>query len=167
MFVISALSEITKSEQEAPTHNTRKIKELLDVQNVLIVFREPSKAIAAWHEYRIDHQNKKELDQDIDFFIRFYSFAIANKDEITFLDFDKFTSNIGYLFEKLSFNLDTEVTYDLIAAKMETVGLSINHLPNKDRYKNRALLEKKIKAHKKHQELINLYAELKKLDSGI
>jgi hypothetical protein len=78
---------------------------------IMVPFRNPLDAIASWHRYPSDGI----LEEDIAYYIRFYSYVLDNLDKIVFMDFDLFTKDLEYIKSKVMDNfgiLTQEVVTD-------------------------------------------------------
>lgn len=64
---------------------------------IIVTFRNPSNAIASWHNY----PSEGNLESDVQYYIRFYSFVLNNLNKVVLMDFDYFTKNINYIKNKV------------------------------------------------------------------
>lgn len=94
----------------SPRHTVWEIKNELQKGNeVVIVFRNPLDSISSWSLYRQErifpiedmNWNDMTINDDIKFYLRFYNEMIALKEDVIFMDFDKFIADSSYIETKI------------------------------------------------------------------
>lgn len=127
--------------------------------HLFIPFRNPLDCIASWHYY----PSNGELEADIRYYVRFTNAVLENLDKVTLMDFNKFTTNLDYIKDKVknSLNIDpianpTDSDIKLLMVDNEkTINLPVNNKEQLDAIKAN-LLEMT-----QFQECLDLYHSLK------
>ena len=72
----------------------------------MVPFRNPLDSIPSWQKF----PSGGCLEEDVKFYIRFYSAVLTNLHKIVLMDFESFTKDIEYIKNKVSktFNLDSK-----------------------------------------------------------
>jgi hypothetical protein len=77
-------------------------------EKIMVSFRKPIDSIASWHRY----PSNGELEHDIQYYIRFYSYVLNNLNKTVLMDFDLFTQDLEYVKSKVLYNFD--ISTDLL-----------------------------------------------------
>ena len=87
-----------------PTHSFDKFEETGYTVFLFAPFRNPLDAISSWNTFKkisFDKSLKTNLELDIEDYISFNSYLLANINKITLLDFDNFTIDLSYISKKV------------------------------------------------------------------
>ena len=145
--------------QNKPNINFHTVIAMEKYLKIMVPFRNPIDAISSWNYYPSGHS----LNEDIKYYVRFYKAALEAKNVI-FADFDKFTTDLDYIKQLVSFNfgpvLFHETSINNIKASMKSENKFLN-LPDD----NRQILIDEIKSNlikiPELQECIDLYNQIK------
>jgi hypothetical protein len=95
-------------------------------KKIMVPFRNPIDCIASWHKY----PSSGELELDIKYYIRLYSFVLNNLNKVVLMDFDLFTNDLEYIktkvFENFGLTTAQNVTDSQIKEAMLTNGRERN-----------------------------------------
>lgn len=112
--------------QEQVNWNRHTVASLEEANKIIVPFRNPIDSISSWHK----SSSGGQINEDIAFYVRFYSAVLENANKIVFMDFDYFTKDIEYIKNKVSktFNLDSkqDITNFEIKEKMLMNGKNQN-----------------------------------------
>jgi hypothetical protein len=126
---------------------------------IMVPFRNPIDAIASWHKYPSDGV----LEEDIAYYIRFYSYVLDNLNKVVLMDFDKFIQDLEYIKSQVSINYnlktDRSITNDEIKMAMLVNGKEIN-LPRNNKLEL-DLIKDKLRSMQEFQECVEIYGKLK------
>ena len=177
MFLYSSLSSIYGvDEVDRPTHTILKLEENVSAENNIVVpFRTPDKCIASWALYRDTifpdhlHNVKFSIDDHISFYIRYMSECLNIKDNVLFLDFSKFTTNLDYLknaiFDRYQIFLDSSLSVLDIESQMNENGLYL-HLPSDNTEELEAYRQIVIE-NSRYDQVLDIYNQIKSIEEGI
>lgn len=126
----------------------------------LVTVRNPFDAIASWNNFSVLDNS---LLDDVKFWKRYYSYVVENPEFITLLDFDKFTTDLGYLVAKAGQEPIATVTLADVKAHMATNSKDATHLPNPDRAEVVAAIKSELEVMPEFLELLPIYEQLKAL----
>jgi hypothetical protein len=146
---------------ESANLNRHSVVSIEKSVKIMVPFRNPLDAIVSWHKYPSDGI----LEEDIAYYIRFYSYVLENLPKVVLMDFDLFTQEIDYIKSKVrdNFGISTEetVTDSQIKETMINNHKDLN-LPrnNKDELDEVKLLLKRMP---NFEHCLNLYVRLKEL----
>jgi hypothetical protein len=139
------------------------VRFLQENENVLVTFRNPLDAIASWHYFQVERHRGPDLLADIAFWKRYYTYVVGNPENLTLLDFDKFTVDLDYLVAKVGQEPVATVTIDDVKAHMATNEKDQTHLPTAERDAATAAIKAELETMPEFQELLPLYEQLKAL----
>lgn len=145
--------------QEEVNYNRHTVV-AIDLSNkILVPFRNPVDAIASWHLYPIE----STIEQDINFYIRFYSSVLERQNKVILMDFDKFTADIDYIkdqvFKNFSLSTNRYVADENVKEAMLANDKHIN-LPRNNKEELQAVKEL-ISNTEGFDKCLELYAQLK------
>lgn len=157
-YLNQALNLLYYPEQEV-NWNRHTVVAIEKANKIMVTFRHPSDAIASWHKYPSNGQ----LEEDIRFYVRFYSSVLDNLNKIVLMDFDYFTKNIDYIKDKIfkNFDIDTSryVTDIQVKEAMLANGKEIN-LPRNNK-EELVLVKNQLQNTTGFDKCLELYAQLK------
>ncbi len=152
-----AINLLYYSEQEC-NFNRHTVVAIEKANRILVTFRNPSDAIASWHIY----PSNGELQDDIKFYIRFYSAVLDNLHKVVLMDFDYFTKDLDYIKDKVFKNFGIEinryVTDAQIKETMLASGKDIN-LPRNNK-EELDLIKQQLQNTVGFDQCLNLYSQL-------
>ena len=125
----------------------------------MVTFRNPADSIASWQKYPSNGQ----LEEDVKFYIRFYSAVLDNLNKVVLMDFEYFTKDIDYIKDKVfkNFGIETNryVTDEQVKQAMLANDKHIN-LPRNNQ-EELALVKEQLKTMPDFDKCLELYAKLK------
>lgn len=128
-------------------------------KKILVPFRNPLDSISSWHSTFSDGS----LEDDIKYYIRFYSHALDNLDKVVLIDFDNFTQDIDYIQSQVLANFGLEsnelVTADLVKKAMLANNKEIN-LPRNNQ-QELALIKSQLESMPELSDCLDIYEKLK------
>ncbi len=96
-----------------PEENTRlnahSVSYMEKHDHLFVPFRNPQDSILSWHNYPSNGQ----LEEDIKYYIRFYSHVMNNLNKVTLMNFDYFTKDLEYIKNKVKGSIGIESVYDV------------------------------------------------------
>lgn len=158
MYLNYALKELYFNEEKVniPWHLTSVIQEM---PKVLVPFRNPLDSIPSWYNY----QKEALLENDIKFYIRFYSATLENLDKVVLMDFDYFTKDIEYIKDKVSKNFGIDTDRSVTDAQVKEAMLAGNkeiNLPRNNQEELNAVKEQ-LANQPLFEKCVELFNELK------
>jgi len=139
--------------------NRHTVVAIENANRIMVTFRNPIDAIASWHKY----PSNRQLEEDVKFYIRFYSAVLDNLDKVVLMDFDYFTKDIDYIKDKVSknFGIDTN-RYVIDAQVKEAILASDKHinLPRNNK-EELTLVKEQLQNTTGFDKCSELYAQLK------
>jgi len=164
VFLNYALKETYYPDLEvlAQTHVTNTFKEY---SYVITPIRNPLDCIASWNQYQENFSYPRDLNADIAYYLRFYSYVIKNPNNIRLLDFDIFTVNIEYITNKITAFTGIELVKKTSLDDIKSAMINDNKASNLPRDTFGALNEIKdrLKEMNSFTECIDVYTYLKLL----
>jgi hypothetical protein len=144
-------------EDEANT-NYHSVSSIEKYDHLFVPFRNPEDCIASWHRYPSGGQ----LQEDIKYYLRFYKAALENLDKITLMDFNKFTTSLEYIKDKVKGSLDLESVANPTDSEIKlamldsgkTINLPVNNKAELD------IIKAQIAEMPELQECLNIYNNL-------
>ena len=112
--------------EENPRLNFHSVSSMGKHDHLFVPFRNPQDCIASWHNYPSNGQ----LEEDIKYYLRFYTAALENLNKLTLMDFNKFTKDLEYIKDKVKSSIDIEGIYDV--SDEEIKGYMLNDKKNKN-----------------------------------
>ena len=145
--------------QENPRLNFHSVSSMEKYDHLFVPFRNPKDCIASWHRY----PSGGHLEEDIKYYLRFYKAALENLDKITLMDFNKFTTSLEYIKDKVKGSLDLDQVANPTDSKIKatmidsekTINLPVNNKAELD------VIKAQIVEIPSFQECIELYDSLK------
>lgn len=157
-YLNQALNLLYYPEQEA-NWNKHTVVAIEKANRIMVTFRNPADSIASWHRYPSGGQQ----EEDMKFYIRFYSAVLENINKVVLMDFDYFTKDINYISDKVfkNFGIETSryVTDSQVKEAMLADGKNIN-LPRNNQEELNAAKEQLI-TQPLFQKCVELFNELK------
>lgn len=139
--------------------NRHTVVAIEKLEKVMVPFRNPKDSIASWHKY----PSNGLLEDDIKYYVRFYSCVLDNLNKVILMDFNNFTQDIEYIKSQVSINYslttDRLITNNEVKMAMLTNGKEIN-LPRNNKAKL-DLIKDKLESIPKFQECVKIYDSLK------
>jgi hypothetical protein len=128
-------------------------------EKIMVPFRNPIDSIASWHKY----PSHGLLEADIQYYVRFYSYALNNLDKIVLMDFDLFTQDLEYIKSRVLDNFGISTNESVTDAQVKEAMLLNNkeiNLPRNNKDELDAI--KSILTNlSEFQECLSIYATLK------
>jgi len=145
--------------EENPRLNFHSVSSIEKYDHLFVPFRNPEDCIASWHKYPSGGQ----LEEDIKYYLRFYRAALENLDKITLMDFNKFTTSLEYIKDKVKGSLDLESVANPTDSEIKlamldsgkTINLPVNNKAELD------IIKAQIAEMPSFQECLELYESLK------
>lgn len=145
--------------EENPRLNFHSVSSMEKFDHLFIPFRNPVDCIGSWHNYPSNGQ----LDADIKYYLRFYRAVLENLHKLTLMDFNKFTTSLDYIKDKVKNSLDIDPVADPTDSQIKlamvddekTINLPLNNKAELDAIKA-SLIEIP-----EFQECLELYDTLK------
>jgi hypothetical protein len=167
-FLNFAFERMYKLNEPPPNYHTVKAIEHFD--KVFVPVRNPLDCIGSWAHYqkyyfkdywnfKIKEITNESINDDINYYLRFYNAAININNKITFLDFDSFTTDLNYLENKTGIKKIRDVDVKAIKLQMSKHDKKINIPTN-----NQEILKQiktQVEQHPQIQECYNLYNKLR------
>jgi uncharacterized protein YqfB (UPF0267 family) len=145
--------------QEQVNWNRHTVASLEEANKIIVPFRNPIDSISSWHKSFSGGQ----INEDIAFYVRFYSAVLENANKIVFMDFDYFTKDIDYIKDKVlkNFGVNTNryITDVEVKEAMLSNGKDMN-LPRSNQ-ENLALIKEQLQNIVGFDRCLGLYAQLK------
>jgi hypothetical protein len=139
--------------------NRHTVVAIEKTNRIMVTFRNPVDAIASWQKY----PSFGKLEEDIKFYIRFYSAVLENLNKTVLMDFDFFTKDIDYIKDKVfkNFGIDTGryVTDTQVKEAMLANGKDIN-LPRSNQEELEAVKQQLVNT-PGFDQCVDLYNKLK------
>ena len=91
---------------ETVNENRHTVIAIEKFDKIMVPFRNPLDSIPSWQKF----PSGGYLEEDVKFYIRFYSAVLTNLHKIVLMDFESFTKDIEYIKNKVlkTFNLDSK-----------------------------------------------------------
>lgn len=145
--------------EEKVNPNKHTVVAIKNANLIMVTFRNPADSIASWHVYPW----QSTLEEDVNFYIRFYSAVLDNLNKIVLMDFDYFTKDLNYIKNKISTNFGIEAVAETTDAKVKEAmlvnGKEIN-LPRNNQEELEAVKIALVET-PEFQTCLDLYAQLK------
>lgn len=157
-YLNHALNLLYYPEQEA-NWNRHTVVAIENANRIMVTFRNPTDAIGSWHKYPSNGQ----LEEDVKFYIRFYSAVLNNFNKIILMDFDYFISNIDYIKDKVFKNFGIDTNRYVTDAQVKEVMLANDkhiNLPRNNQEELSAVKEQ-LPSIDGFDKCLELYAQLK------
>lgn len=139
--------------------NRHTVAAIEKANRIMVTFRNPADSIASWQKY----PSNGHLEEDIRFYIRFYSAVLGSLNKIVLMDFDYFTKDIDYIKDKVfkNFGIETNryATDSQVREAMLANGKDIN-LPRNNK-EELALVKEQLQNTAGFDKCLELYAQLK------
>ena len=139
--------------------NRHTVVAIEKTNRIMVTFRNPADSIASWQKY----PSNGHLEEDVRFYIRFYSAVLDNLNKVVLMDFDYFTKDIDYIKDKVfkNFGIETNryVTDSQVREAMLANGKDIN-LPRNNK-EELALVKEQLQNTAGFDRCLELYAQLK------
>ena len=139
--------------------NRHTVAAIEKANRIMVTFRNPADSIASWQKY----PSNGHLEEDVRFYIRFYSAVLDNLNKVVLMDFDYFTKDIDYIKDKVfkNFGIETNryVTDSQVREAMLANGKDIN-LPRNNK-EELALVKEQLQNTAGFDRCLELYAQLK------
>jgi hypothetical protein len=111
-----------------PNFNYHTVAAIEHFEKVFVPLRNPLDCIGSWAHYqkyyfkdfwdfKLQEITDESINDDISYYLRFYNAAIKMNSKITFLDFDYFTVDLGYIENKTGIEKIRQI--DLEAVKLQ------------------------------------------------
>ena len=145
------------------THVTNTFKENT---HVITPIRNPLDCISSWNLYQENFNYPRDLNKDITYYLRFYSYVLNNLTNILLLDFNVFKTDLDYITNKVfnfvNINPVKKVSLEVVKDTM----IKDNKVDNLPRNNQLFLTEIKNTLQEIPQitECLNLYLELKEME---
>ena len=146
---------------EGVNENRHSVIAIEKATKIMVPFRNPLDSIASWHKY----PSHGRLEEDISYYVRFYSYVLDNSHKAVLMDFDLFIQEVDYVKSKVLDNFgfvsEETVTDAQIKEAMIANNKDIN-LPrnNKDELNN---VKSVLETMPTFKRCIDLYGRLKEL----
>jgi hypothetical protein len=145
--------------EENPRLNFHSVSSMEKYDHLFVPFRNPQDCISSWHNYPSNGQ----LEEDIKYYLRFYTAALENLNKLTLMDFNKFTNSLEYIKYKVKGSLSIDpianpADSDIKAAMLDsgkTINLPVNNKAKLD------VIKAQIVEIPSFQECLELYESLK------
>jgi hypothetical protein len=143
----------------AADHKRNNIVKSLNLDTVIVPIRNPVDSISSWAFYK----KSSNVDKEISIWMGYHLFILQNIKNLTLLDFDLFTKESDYIYDKISIApLRTADNAEVFSA-MEACNKDKNHLPindyKKEKFKNE--FKKKVRSSNSFDKMISLYEKIK------
>lgn len=139
--------------------NRHTVVAIEKANRIMVTFRNPADSIASWQKY----PSNGHLEEDIRFYIRFYSAVLDNLNKVVLMDFDYFTKDLDYIKDKVfkNFGIETNryITDSQVREAMLANGKDIN-LPRNNK-EELALVKEQLQNTAGFDKCLELYAQLK------
>jgi len=120
-----------------PPNNYHTVKAMEHFDKIFVPLRNPLDCIASWAHYqkyyfedyfdfKIKEITDKTINDDISYYLRFYSSAIKMNSKITFLDFNSFTVDLGYIENKTGVERKRQIDVEAVKLQMAKHDKKIN-----------------------------------------
>lgn len=157
-YLNQALNLLYYPDQEV-NWNRHTVVAIEKANRIMVTFRNPADSIASWQKY----PSNGHLEEDVRFYIRFYSAVLDNLNKVVLMDFDYFTKDLDYVKGKVvnNFGLETNryVTDSQVREAMLANGKDIN-LPRNNKEELDAVKMALVNT-LEFQACLDLYAQLK------
>ena len=157
-YLNQALNLLYYPEQEV-NWNRHTVVAIEKANRIMVTFRNPADSIASWQKY----PSNGHLEEDVRFYIRFYSAVLDNLNKVVLMDFDYFTKDIEYIKDKVfkNFSIETNryVTDAQVKEAMLANGKDIN-LPRNNK-EELALVKEQLQNTAGFDKCLELHAQLK------
>lgn len=120
------------------THTVKFLEENIDKMPTICVIRNPLDSLASWLIFRSNtSESYLSIDDDFNFYIRYYKSLIKNKEKILFLDFEIFKNDCNYIKNKINkhMNIKTDISFTAsdIKKTMLLESHNIDNLPRNNK----------------------------------
>lgn len=139
--------------------NRHTVVAIEKANRIMVTFRNPADSIASWQKY----PSNGHLEEDIRFYIRFYSAVLDNLNKVVLMDFDYFTKDLDYIKDKVfkNFGIETNryITDSQVREAMLANGKDIN-LPRNNK-EELTLVKEQLQNTAGFDKCLELYTQLK------
>jgi hypothetical protein len=144
-------------------HTVKKIQE---EEHVFTPIRDPLDCLASWCLFREvlgEPQNKRSIEEDMIFYIRFHKGVLENLHKITLLDFESFTSDLLYLTKKIDESVGMKPLYSVSINQVKESMLANEKAINLPRSNNeeKNFVKELVKKEDLFKECLELYNQIK------
>ena len=157
-YINQALNLLYYPEQEV-NWNRHTVVAIEKASRIMVTFRNPVDSISSWQKY----PSNGYLEEDVKFYIRFYSAVLDNLNKVVLMDFDHFTKDLDYIKDKVfkNFGIETNryVTDAQVKEAMLASGKDIN-LPRNNK-EELALVKEQLQNTAGFDRCLELYTQLK------
>jgi cellulose biosynthesis protein BcsQ len=157
---------------EEPRLNLHSAAALHTYDKLLVPIRTPLECISSWHNYPAElideYQFERNLEEDINYYIRFHNEVITNKHKVVIMDFDLFTKDLEYIKSKVMNNfgiLTQEVVTDAQVKEAMLFNNKGINLPQNNKNELNAV-KFVLETLPEFQECLDVYAQLKVLSAS-
>ena len=147
------------------SHSTVDIESNLD-KKIFVVIRTPLQSIASWNHFRLQLKIHSEesltLDADFNYYLRYYNFIEKHFEQVTLMDFAKFSKDSTYITNKVQqkFNKKPSITLDIESLQKGMILKGgANFLPRKPST-TRQQIEDEVLGHPLYKEVLDLHDHL-------
>jgi hypothetical protein len=102
------------------THTVKSLEDNINILPTICVIRNPLDSIASWFIFRSNTtESYLKLEDDLNFYIRYYNALLKNKEKILFLDFEIFKNDTEYVKNKINnyLNIQTDLNFTSLEIK--------------------------------------------------
>jgi hypothetical protein len=149
----------------SPQHSVLAIKKR---KHTFVPFRHPLECVSSWHLYQDEFTlGSSTLEDDLNFYLRFYTSLEPLYNTITLLDFDLFKDDLSYLSSKVTGLYDVTLS----STTLEEVKAFMNdsdrgkHLPRNPQ-EQRQEIQEQILATDLYQDCLGVYTQLKAITAS-
>jgi hypothetical protein len=142
---------------------------------VVVPFRDPLDCIASYNVNSSSQPHSANpgiqftLDDDINYYIRFFTYITKNNKNVVLLDFSKFQNDVSYIvskIEKVTSLIATDNSISLLEISAATYDPGLKTLPSPVPNPNVATVKATIQADSRYSILTSLYATLQSMESA-
>lgn len=150
-------------------HTVTEVNRNIENNNIVcLTFRNPLDSVASWYHYRhnyLTHKIKNTIEDDLKFWFRFNSNALKNKDNLTFMNFHKFSNNLIYIKNVIKNMHNIDPTHTYTVDEMKEIVIKNDDEVNLPRGNKEELdiIKKKILALPLYKKAVELFQEMESL----
>lgn len=119
-YLNQALNLLYYPEQQV-NWNRHTVVAIENANQIMVTFRNPVDSIASWNIYPWQSMT---IEEDVKFYIRFYSAVLDNLNKVVLMDFDHFTKDLDYIKDKVFKNFGIETNRYVTDAQVKEAMLA-------------------------------------------